>query len=62
MSDPQTTPIDEEIKKLRGIIINLTNAAAVALSGMGDTDSAAFLKMEVRVALRDAGLKEGDQA
>ncbi len=75
--DPQTTQTKQllnitkamwedaeaEIKKLRGIIINLTNAAAVHLGEPGhDTRSAAFLRMEVKVALRDAEIKEGDQA
>lgn len=61
MTDSKTTDA-AEIKKLRGIIISLTNAAALTFSALGDSESGAFLKMEVRVALRDAGIKEGDSA
>ncbi len=42
----------ETIRKLREIIVNLTNACAT-----GDLD---FIKMETKVALRDAGIKERD--
>lgn len=51
----------DEIKKLREIIINLTNAAALVISEIGESHKGYFLRNEVKIALRDAGIKEGDE-
>jgi hypothetical protein len=60
MTDRSQMTAEAEIKKLRGIIVNLTNAAAEVIGANRGADHIWRLDSEVKAALRDAGIKEGD--
>lgn len=46
-----------EIARLRQIIVNLTSAAAITLSRIGDEHNSWFLRGEVETALREIGVQ-----